>query len=365
MKKRKINKGAPSGFVISLIFHTAAFFVAGLFVVFTVVNKPEPEFVPPPPIDRPKMNLKKPKVKVKKSSNPKPSSRIVAKVKTKAMPEIQLPDIAGIGDGLLGLDGFGADNLAIPDIQEITLMGNSFSTGIEFEGTYYDLKRRPDGRYTGNNVLEERVYEFLHDGWDISVFNKFYQAPIKRYATCFVIPTMSSSVAPSAFGQEPASGFNWLVLFKGKLVHKEDITFRFWGAGDMFLVVRVDNEIVLASAVSHVQAIKYFGGLWASSSGQTGIYNMGYPKAVVGDWITLNGGEVRNMEVLLGDDGGVACFMLGVEVKGVDYELNDQGGPILPAFKTGVLSHDMIDHIYMDLTVGDLCLTNGPIFNDI
>ena len=101
----KVNKGAPSGLLISLAFHGGLFFIAGLFVVFTVVNRPEPEFVPPPPLERPRMKLKKPKVKVQKSSQPRPSSRIVAKVKTRKMPEIQLPDLVGTGEGLLGGDG--------------------------------------------------------------------------------------------------------------------------------------------------------------------------------------------------------------------------------------------------------------------
>ena len=62
-KTKGIVKGAPSGFVISLGIHAAAFFLAGLFVVFTVVNKEEKKFIPPKPVDRPKMKLKKPKVK--------------------------------------------------------------------------------------------------------------------------------------------------------------------------------------------------------------------------------------------------------------------------------------------------------------
>lgn len=49
--RTRINKGAPSGLVASLVFHLAAFFIAGLFVVFTVVTKQEPEFEPPPPIE--------------------------------------------------------------------------------------------------------------------------------------------------------------------------------------------------------------------------------------------------------------------------------------------------------------------------
>ena len=122
-KAPKVTKGGPSGMVISLIVHAVAFFVAGLFVVFTVLPKPPPEFEPPPPVARPKMKLKKPKVKIQKSSQPKPSSRIVAKVKTAKMPEIQIPDIVGSGEGLMGGLGTGGEFMDIPDIGEITLFG--------------------------------------------------------------------------------------------------------------------------------------------------------------------------------------------------------------------------------------------------
>ncbi len=91
---------------------------------------------------------------------------------------------------------------------------------------------------------------------------------------------------------------------------------------------------------------------------------MGNNRAVVGDWITLKAGVPRKMEVLLGDNGGEACAMLAVEVKGVEYERNRQGGPILPAFKTSEPSHNLLDSIYKDLPVGEICLTNGPVFSD-
>ncbi len=119
--RRRIDKGAPSGFVVSLFVHAAAFFLAGLFVVFKVMHPPEPEFQPPPPIERPKMKLKRPKVKVRKSSQPKPSSRIVAKVQTKQMPEIQLPDLVGTGEGLMGGTGFGGEFLDLPEIGQTSL----------------------------------------------------------------------------------------------------------------------------------------------------------------------------------------------------------------------------------------------------
>ena len=83
-KTKGVSKGAPSGFVVSFVVHAAAFLLAGMFVVFTVHLKDKKKFVPPKPVERPKMKLKKPKVKVKKSAKPKSATRIVTKVKAPA-----------------------------------------------------------------------------------------------------------------------------------------------------------------------------------------------------------------------------------------------------------------------------------------
>jgi len=91
---------------------------------------------------------------------------------------------------------------------------------------------------------------------------------------------------------------------------------------------------------------------------------MGNNRSVVGDWITLEAGVPLPMEILIGDNGGVASFFLAVEVEGVDYERNRQGGPILPAFKTAELSRDLLDVIYKELIEGEISLTNGPVFCD-
>ena len=62
-KKLGVAKGGASGLMISLLLHAGAFVLAGLLVVFTVVSKEEKTFAPPKPVERPKMKLKKPKVK--------------------------------------------------------------------------------------------------------------------------------------------------------------------------------------------------------------------------------------------------------------------------------------------------------------
>jgi Ca-activated chloride channel family protein len=82
-------------------------FFSGLFVVFTNYPKHqyvsvEPEFEAPSPTSRPSMRLKKPKAKIATSSEPSPSSRIVAKVKTGSQHSFTVPYLMGRGEGLAG-----------------------------------------------------------------------------------------------------------------------------------------------------------------------------------------------------------------------------------------------------------------------
>ncbi len=371
-KGGKVSKGAPSGIFISLMVHAAAFFVAGLFVVFTVVNKPEPEFMPPPPLERPKMKLKKPKVKVKKSSQPKPSARIVAKVRTKQMPEIQLPDLMGTGEGLIGGIGLGGEFLDLPDLTSVTIMGSVHSIGSDLEGTYYDLNRMQSGRPSGIEVTgwREEFRRFLLSGWDPGTLSKYYRLPRKLYANCLIFPPASSARAPAAFGDPNASGAYWMVHYKGQIVHSQGITFRFWANSDENLVIKLDGEIVMATTwrkpstnlpTTDPNPVE---GLWNFSDPNSHRYYMGNNKAVVGDWISLEPGVPVDMEMVIGDNGGEACFMVCVEEMGVKYPKNAQGGPLLPAFKTAEISHDMLDLIYKNLVPDEICMTNGPVFND-
>ncbi len=73
--KRRI-KGAPTSVLLSIAIHAGILLLASGLVVFNVVKKMERKFIPPPPIDRPKMDLKKPRVKVKKAEKPRATQRI-------------------------------------------------------------------------------------------------------------------------------------------------------------------------------------------------------------------------------------------------------------------------------------------------
>ncbi|VGO20450.1 hypothetical protein [Pontiella sulfatireligans] len=360
---RGVVKGAPSGFAISLMVHAAAFLLAGMLVVFTVTQKEEKKFVPPKPVDRPKMKLKKPKVKVKKSAKPKPTTRIVTKVKRASMPDIQLPEMSGMTDGLAG--GIGGFDL-MPASALPSLLGETMSIGNDFVGTFYDFKRDRSGRSISYSAeaKDQIIKRFFVSGWKPSALARYNRSPNKLHSTTFVIPTCNSSIAPEAFGEADVEGNFWMAHYKGQLVHQEDITFRFRAQADEIIVVRVDGKIVIGVAWPESGCDALLAPLWNSSDSESRKYWLGNNTSEVGDWITLKAGVPLPMELIMADNGGLACFMLGVEVKGVEYEQRTVGGPIFPAFKTEEMSRDLLDAIYDNMVPEELSLTNGPVFKD-
>jgi len=367
-KDRKMVKGIPSAVVLSILIHAALFLLAGMLVVFTVVKKEEKKFEPPKAVKRPKMELKKPKVRIKKTSRPKPTTRIVTKMNRASLPDIQLPEMTGMGEGLGGgIEGFDI----MPDLGETTLFGGEQSIGNDLVGTFYDFKRDQRGRPTimNDHMIVAALGKFVKSGWKPSELARYYRSPKKLYSTCVMIPSILSSTAPAAFGESDTGGWCWAVHYKGQLVHKDGIKFRFWGVGDDILLVRVGGKLVLNGCIPNdhgpwrIESI--LGGSWQSDSADSRRYVLGHFLSVVGDWITLEPGVPLDLEILLGEvPGGGFSAMLTVEVEGEEYERNHQGAPILPMFKTAVPTHDIEDNIYQWLVVGQATVTNGPVFCD-
>jgi len=367
--KSKVTKGVPSAVVLSIVIHAALFLLAGMLVAFTVVKKKEKQFEPPKAVDRPKMKLRKPKVKVKKSAKPKPTTRIVTKVTKANMPDIQLPEMSGMTGGLAG--GLGGFDM-MPDFAAESFFGGVQSIGNDLEGTFYDFKRDRRNRDIPMDPTKyiEELKGFIRSGWQTSKFSRYYRSPKKLYATTIAIPPIQATVAPLSFGEPEVDGYCFAVHYTGQLVYKDDITFRFWGLGDDVLVVRVDNKIVLNAPYprneNNADLDTRVITPWQTSSAKSRNYWLGCQLSVVGDWITLKAGEPVDMEVLIGEvPGGLFQAMLVVEVEGEEYPRNpDRGGPTLPIFKTAPLSLDMVEAIHADLDPGDACITNGPVFSD-
>lgn len=371
-KDKGVVKGAPSGFVISIMVHAAAFLLAGMFVVFTVHQKEEKKFIPPKPVDRPKMKLKKPKVKVKKTAKPKSTTRIVTKIQKANMPDIQLPELSGVSDGLGdGISGFDM----IPDLGSISTLGSDTSIGNDLTGTYYDFKFTRSGRYKPVDVDEWRYIfsKFYKDDWKSSHFSRFYKSPKKLYSTALCYPPSISAMAPVAFGMpdDMASGGLWVIHYKGQISHKDGITFRFWVSVDDSLAIRIDKKVVIAASFispndgQSNRAPQMYHGAWTSSSPQSERYIIGQGIATVGDWVTLEPGVSYDFEVVVTDNNFQgASFLVMVEEEGVEYPKGEHGAPILPIFKTEELTHDHLDKIIVNMPPNEINLTNGPTFRD-
>lgn len=206
-KSKSVVEGAPSGLIISLMVHVAAFMLAGLFVVFTVHHKDEKKFVPPKPVERPKMKLKKPKVKVKKNAKPKSSERIVTKVQRANMPDIQLPEMSGIGDGI-GTGGGGGGFDLLPDLEEISVLGSARSIGSDLEGTFYDFNHRRNGDTYGmdTDVFITELAAFVKSGCNPRKLARYYRSPRKLYTSTIAVPPMPSPLAP----RRSANRITWI-----------------------------------------------------------------------------------------------------------------------------------------------------------
>ena len=385
-KPGKVNKGGPSGLVISLLVHAGAFMVAGLCVVFTVLPRPKPVFQAPPPMERPKMDLKKPQVKVKRSSAPKPSSRIVAKVQMAKMPDIAIPDLVGTGDGLLGgLGGVGDGFLGgfSGGTTPISVLGMGTTDGNDLVGTFYDFKRSASGSPIGfgvdyessgeekrvaTSVMMLLVNKFIKSGCKRTALSRYFCSPRRLYAPCLVVSPTLTDIAPSMFDTIDSGGGYWMVHYKGKLVHKDGITFRFVCSADYYITILVDGEIVWAGVWNTPGRYENFqeltDGKYSPRLG-TRKYFMGNDRGMGGEWITLEPGVAHDLDIVIGDEDGECGFVIAVEEKDADYPEGSQGNPILPIFKTRDLSHDMVDQIYKDLAEGEVSVTNGPVFNNI
>lgn len=356
-------KGAPTAVVVSAAIHLALLALAGGMVVFTVVKKMEQKFEPPPPVERPKMELKKPKVKVKKRAKPKASQRIVSK-SVQGMSEIQLPETSSLGEGLSG--GVGGFEM-MPDPADMSLFGgkSSLAIGNDFEGTFYALTIDRAGNRNHQQIGDAYYYElrrFLNSGWNPRAFSMYYRAPQKLYTTCFYIPMTASEFVPRSFGiPDEVYTLNWMAHYKGKFAAKESGTYRFWGRAENVQVVRLNGKVVLVGG--HIEASRIMSD-WRGTADEHRKYHRGHGLMGVGDWFELEAGVPQDFEIIFGDTGGAwTQCTLTIQKKGEYYPKNQDGAPILPAFRTAEIPQHLIDEITYRKVEGEADLTGGSIFN--
>ncbi|MBN2163182.1 MAG: hypothetical protein JXR25_00025 [Pontiellaceae bacterium] len=353
-----IKYSKSSAALTSVIIHVGLAAVAFSVVAVRVYVKPEQRFEYQS-VPRPRMNLRRLQVPVKlnrQQSAPRLRKTLVTKPRT-VSHQIRMPEIVGVSGGLGGsAGGQGLARLGFSLDQD--LFGRAAAGGNELEGTFFDLKQKPDGSPAR---MDEEIYrEVLKDfcnSWNIKRLERnYFQAPRKKYAAAFVLPKMNAEEAPRAFSvQGQVQPMQWVAYYKGAISAPQSGRFRFWGIADDVLMVRVKKQLVIDA---NRPSMDITG--WTNNDENDRKYTIEGQPIRVGDWFYLKQGSVTEMEVMIGErPGGDFSCHLFIEQEGVDYPEGKDGRPILPLFKTEGIPSGLLAQMKID---PQICSSEGPEF---
>ena len=346
--------------VVSLAIHAVIIVVAILVVVAKVIIPEDPDFQVKK-VKRPKMPPKKIQVPVDvKKRKPKPRLRKRIVVNKKTLADIKMPEISGIRGGLGNMGGDGIGGLGF-DLK-MDLFGSNRSMGDELTGTFYDLKQTKDGKPTGmtNERYIEEVRKFA-SSFKSNRFKDYFKAPQEKYASFFMIPSMSANAAPKAYGVDNVvKPKHWVAFYEGHFAAQEAGHYRFCGFADDILLVEVRGRLVLDA--SH-QAWRKKVTSWESDDDNNRQWPISGQKMVIGDWFRLEKNTPTRIELLFGEcPGGIFSCQLMIEQRGKEYrQVAVDGGtrPVLPVFKTKDIPREM--HGKMRFNSNEATL-DGPSF---
>lgn len=213
------------------------------------------------------------------------------------------------------------------------VFGRNERRGATLIGIFYDLKQSQRGApvpdYTRN--YRRTLDEFVLDGFDEALLNRFFRAPLPLYTTQFAIPDMNANGAPKAFGVEASvKPSHWIVHYKGQIAPPADGTYRFVGNFDDLLVIAIKQKVVLDGSRpdSRLQRLNW------QEPADKGPRVAANALSRYGDWIDLKAGQPVDIDILIGErPGGRFHGVILYEKKGDPPSLNQRGEAVLPLFQ--------------------------------
>ncbi len=217
--------------------------------------------------------------------------------------------------------------------------GGALSDGVTpaLVGYFYDLKQTSDANPQPSQITQdgwkEQMLKVVAANLDENILDRYLKSPEPRSTGSFAIAEQASENAPDAFGLGDKVQPNlWAVVYHGKAIAPEDMKFRFVGFGDDTLVVRANQKYVLDAGwqfmLDDPSLHETYPNIWSQSAGDNA-------KLRIGKWITVSKGDPIDLDILIGDWGGLCGFFLLIEVDGVNYQKTSDGTPILPLFQVG------------------------------
>jgi len=328
---------------VSITVHLLFALIAVILVVQVVRPKRKLTFsaAPPADVNKPREHQIKMAQKQKTMSAPAPMKRITTTALSKvAMPEMpamtsNMPStITGMASSGLGLGTVGSMGGSSGTGGGIPFFGLQ-NSGAGLEGHFYDLKRDAANHPSGMNLSQYAAFlkQFTSGAWMIPHRYKYHASKAVLYSKFFFFPAIKDTEAGKAF-QSPDSGPGmWIAHYKGSFSAPEEGSFRLVGWGDNVMIVKIAGALVL-DASDHGYTGRHreeAGGVtFAGKSSSTPIF--------FGPWITFHKGDIKPIEVVVGDEGGIFCAGLFLQKQGQPYKQNKNGIPELPLVFIGTPS---------------------------
>jgi hypothetical protein len=308
-----------------------------------------------------------------KMSNTQPNLDTLTKRISVDAPDsaVSLPDLptntdSGISSpslsNSLGSAGEGAGGLKGP---LMPLFGfKETQTGGTLVGRLYDFKQfrsqkpNPDLAKLGPAKLAiTEVSDFVKGGWSVSSLYKFFQAPTVLYATQIFVPIMPAAEAPKAYGVEnEVQPKAWMAHYKGKVSPPVTGAFRFVGAGDDLMAVRINGRLVLDCGGAKASDFKSNQSPYPYDYAKNTWIQTNRGGFTVGNRMELQAGQFYDIDIIFSEGpGGLFCAMLLFQQEGVNYEKDAKGNPILPIFRVADSRTEPAD-------TAPKFMPNGPIW---
>ena len=254
----------------------------------------------------------------------------------------------GSGGGQGGTGGGGGKKR--PRIGKSSLFGFEDAQEDDLIGTMIDLKLESSGKKpTSMGGTDTDFYGAVRNLLSGSRVNegalrKYFQVPKKLGATQLFIPSRDAAEAPRVFQVADKVKPNyWVIRYRGKFAAPVSGQYRFVGKADDLLWVAVDGRTVLEAhwdvnnfltswrPRDHVNEHSIYDFMGGNTEGDKERAWLTY-----GDWMTLEAGKPKELEILLGEYGGGRFFaLLLIQAKGQeDKKGKSKDRPLIPLFVT-------------------------------
>ena len=276
--------------------------------------------------------------------SPTPSFAPTAPSKT---PPLSTPSSGGLG-GKSGSSTGGGPRKARTG--KGSLFGFEETLEDDLIGTMYDLKQDASGKKaTGMGDSDTDFYKAVRgllagSRVNESALRKYFCVPKKLGATQIYIPSCDASEAPKVFQVDGKVKPNyWVIHYKGRFAAPVSGQYRFVGKADDLLWVAVDGRTVLEAhwdnqnfltnwrPKDHVNEHSILDFMGGNTEGDRQRAFLTY-----GDWMNLEAGKPKEIEILLGEYGGGRFFgVLLIQQQGMEEKKGkSKDRPLIPLFIT-------------------------------